>query len=122
MKNGVMWKIELEDLELECIIGILPFERERKQKICVNAEFLVESEYLVGSKPLTEGDFLDYRLLREHIVSAFAREFGLLEEAHNYFLETIPKSFPQIKEFWIKITKLEIFSDCKVSITSYYKE
>ncbi|WP_279127775.1 dihydroneopterin aldolase [Helicobacter winghamensis] len=105
-----MWKIALEDLELECIIGILPFEREKKQKIRVNAEFLIESEYL------------DYCLLREHIVIAFAREFGLLEEAHKYFLSTLPKEFPQIKEFWIKITKLEIFSDCKVSITSYYKE
>ncbi|WP_299545963.1 dihydroneopterin aldolase [uncultured Helicobacter sp.] len=105
-----MWKIALEDLELECIIGILPYEREKAQKICVNAEFIVESEYL------------DYRLLRKYIIGAFAKEFGLLEEAHKYFLNTLPKEFPQIKEFWIKITKLEIFSDCKVSITSYYKE
>ena len=109
----VMYCISLEDLELECIIGILPFEREKTQKIRINAEFMVERSC---------EEYLDYRLLKNSITNAFLKEFGLLEEAHSYFLNTIPKDFPQIKEFWIKITKLEIFSDCKVSITSYYKE
>lgn len=108
-----MYCISLEDLELECIIGILPFEREKTQKIRINAEFMVERSC---------EEYLDYRLLKNSITNAFLKEFGLLEEAHSYFLNTIPKDFPQIKEFWIKITKLEIFSDCKVSITSYYKE
>ncbi|MBX7490528.1 dihydroneopterin aldolase [Helicobacter turcicus] len=105
------YRIALEELELECIIGILPFEREKMQKICIDAEFVVEKKV----------EYLDYRLLKDHIANAFAKEFGLLEEAHDYFLGTIPKDFPQIKEFWIKITKLEIFSDCKVAITSHYK-
>lgn len=103
------YSIALEELELECIIGILPFEREKMQKIRIDAEFIIEVEYL------------DYRLLKDFITSAFTKEFGLLEEARDYFLEVLPKDFPQIKEFWIKITKLEIFSDCKVAIKSHYK-
>ena len=105
--------ISLEGLELECIIGILSFERKRRQKISIDVEFIVESK---------GGRYVDYCLLRDFIIEAFKREFGLLEEAHEYFLDTIPEDFPQIKEFWIKITKLEVFKDCRVAIKSYYKE
>lgn len=69
-----------------------------------------------------ERGFLDYRDLREFIKESFARQFGLLEEAQSYFYREIPLRFPQIKEFWIKITKLEIFEDCKVSIKINYQK
>lgn len=105
------YHIYLEDLQLECIIGILPFEREYPQKICINAEFIVEKGQ----------GFLDYRLLKDKIESAFQKEFKLIEDAQDYFIQTLPKDFPQIKEFWIKITKLEIFKHCKVAIKTHYK-
>lgn len=65
--------------------------------------------------------FLDYRILRDFIKESFGRKFGLLEEAQEYFYREIPSHFPQIKEFWIKITKLEIFEDCNVSIRINYQ-
>ncbi|TLD84478.1 dihydroneopterin aldolase [Helicobacter sp. MIT 11-5569] len=105
------YHIALEEFELDCIIGILPVEREKAQKIRIDAEFVVEKSE----------EFLDYCLLKNFIKDAFDKEFQLLEDAHDYFLATLPKSFPQVKTFWIKITKLEIFSDCKVAITTHYK-
>ena len=103
------YHITLEDLCLECIIGILPLEREKQQKVIVNAEFVVN-------------EILDYRALRECIQEGFKQEFYYLEDAHQYFQNTIPKSFPQVNEFWIKIAKPEIFTDCNVAISTHYKE
>ena len=60
--------------------------------------------------------------LRECIQEGFKQEFYYLEDAHQYFQNTIPKSFPQVQEFWIKIAKPEIFTDCNVAISTHYKE
>ncbi|WP_238699245.1 dihydroneopterin aldolase [Helicobacter sp. MIT 05-5294] len=136
------YTICLEDFVLETIIGILPKERERAQKIKINAEFIcqwnpkthfenAESHFSFADSsnpPLKNHDniesqnFLDYRDLREFIKDSFAREFGLLEEAQSYFYREIPLCFPQIKAFWIQITKLEIFEDCKISIKINYQK
>ncbi len=101
--------ITLEEMQLDAIIGILPFERQETQKICVSARFVIKDK------------ILDYRLLRTFIQESFKQEFKLLEDAQKYFSKRIPKHFPQIKEFWIKITKLEIFEDCKVSVEIHRK-
>ena len=105
----MMYHIFFEDFCITCVIGILPFERERMQKVVINAEFVVN-------------EILDYRALRECIKEAFKQEFYYLEDAHQYFQNTIPNTFPQVKEFWIKIAKPEIFTDCNVAISTHYKE
>ena len=102
----------LEDWVLEAVIGILPFERERTQKIKIDGEFSYFKK---------EGDsFLDYRELRRFFKEAFLREFGLLEEALEYFKSEIPNQFPQIQSYTLKISKLEIFEDCKVAIQVFH--
>lgn len=120
------YTICLEDFVLEVIIGILPSEREKTQKILINAEFIwnpTMQAQCENSMNLDKmWDFLDYRDLRKFIKESFAQQFGLLEEAQSYFYREIPLRFPQIKEFWIKITKLEIFEDCKVSIKINYQK
>lgn len=120
------YTICLEDFILEVIIGILPSEREKAQKILINAEFIwnpkIQAQCEDSMNLDKREDFLDYRDLREFIKESFARQFGLLEEAQSYFYREIPLCFPQIKEFWIKITKLEIFEDCKVSIKINYQK
>ena len=84
-----MWyKIFLENLLLEVVIGILPFEREKRQKIRIDGEFV----YFKNN----EDEFLDYRDLRGFLSGAFMQEFGLLEEALEFFAKEIPKNFPQI--------------------------
>ena len=104
-----MWyKIFLENLLLEVVIGILPFEREKRQKIRIDGEFV----YFKNN----EDEFLDYRDLRGFLSEAFMQEFGLLEEALEFFAKEIPKNFPQIKKYRLKVTKLEIFGDCQVAL------
>ncbi|MCI7766282.1 MULTISPECIES: dihydroneopterin aldolase [Helicobacter] len=105
--------IFLEDWILEVVIGILPFEREKKQKIKLEGEF-----YYFKNQGET---FLDYRELRKFFKEAFLNEFGLLEEALEYFSKEIPKRFSQIQSYKITITKLEIFEDCKVAMQISHK-
>lgn len=124
------YTICLEDFVIQTIIGILPNEREKAQKICIDAEFVcvwnpsMHSNDTKSNPSLSHKnyenirtqDFLDYRILRKFIKESFTQRFGLLEEALSYFYDEIPLRFPQIQEFWIKITKQEVFEDCKVSI------
>ena len=44
------------------------------------------------------------------------QEFGLLEEELEFFAKEIPKNFPQIKKYRLKVAKLEIFGDCQVAL------
>lgn len=117
------YTICLEDFIVEAIIGILPNERQKAQRILVNAEFTyVWNPQTQSSKKLgAEKRFLDYRILRDFIKESFGHQFGLLEEAQEYFYREIPLRFPQVKEFWIKITKLETFEDCNISIKINYQ-
>lgn len=135
LKNK-QYTICLEELALEAIIGILPSEREKKQRILINAEFVctwnptfyfddANSKYqwfLKNCDSLESQEFLDYRILRDFIKESFAHQFGLLEEAQSYFYHQIPLRFPQIQAFWIQITKPEIFEDCKISIKINYQK
>ncbi|CAM2899587.1 dihydroneopterin aldolase [Helicobacter burdigaliensis] len=104
------YEISLEDLELEVIIGILEKERENKQKIKIDARFIYQKKE----------EFLDYRHLREFIKNAFNQKFLLLEDALEYFYREIPRNFPQIERFSLRICKLEIFEDCKVCMQISY--
>lgn len=105
------FKLTVKDLEFETIIGILDFERDKKQKVVLNAEFLYEF-----SK-----EILDYRLLREFLLQAFNQNFDTLENALIYFKEQIPKKFKDITYFQIKLSKTQIFTDCVVSVSLEYK-
>lgn len=106
------YQISLENFFLDVIIGILPKERTQKQKIEINAHF----SYIQKTK---EG-FLDYCSLRSCIEEVLQRNFELLEEALSSLQEELIKKFPQLTFFLIKITKLEIFTDCKVSMQIQY--
>ncbi|MDE5592257.1 MAG: dihydroneopterin aldolase [Helicobacter sp.] len=108
------YQISLENLFLDVIIGILPKERTQKQKIEINAYF----SYIQESK---EG-FLDYRSLKSCIEEVLQRNFELLEEALSSLQEELIKNFPQLTFFLIKITKLEIFTDCKISMHIQYNK
>lgn len=105
------FKLKIKDLEFETIIGILDFERTKKQKVLLNAEFLYEFSE----------EILDYRLLREFLLQAFDKNFDTLENALVYFKENIPKNFNNIKYFHIELSKTQIFTDCVISVSLEYK-
>ena len=102
-------KIEITDLTFKCIIGILDFERIKKQKVIINISF--EYDY---SKDL----FIDYSEISALIKKTMKKQkFLLLEDAILYFESLLQNSY-KIKNLKIKISKPDILKDCIVSISN----
>lgn len=104
-------KIFIRQLELEAIIGLLPEEREKPQRIIVDLEL----EYDYDSKRST---YLDYGWMRNQVISLLQSEkFELLEDAATQIKHTLISSFPEITTMNLSLTKPDIFVDCQVGVT-----
>lgn len=102
-------KIEISDLTFKCIIGILPFEREKKQKVIINLSF--EYEFL-------NNDFINYAEVSALLKDSMKKEkFLLLEDAILYLERLLSQKYP-IKNLYIKISKPTILKDCIVSLSN----
>ena len=102
-------KIEIEDLTFKAIIGILDFERVKKQRVIINLTATYEYK----------NDFIDYVKIKDLIKKSIKKKkFLLLEDALNYLSKKIKKEFPQIQTLYIKISKPDILIDCQVSISN----
>lgn len=102
-------KIEISDLTFKCIIGILDFERIKKQKVIVNISF----EYSF-SKDL----FINYAEISQLIKTTMKKEkFPLLEDAILH-LENLLNNSYKISNLYIKISKPNILKNCIVSLSN----
>lgn len=101
--------IHINELSFETIIGILPFERENKQKVIIN----LEAEYVY-----LDNEFVDYAQIVELIISTMdEKKFELIEEALEELKSIIFTNFKQINKIFIKITKPDIIKNCNVSVS-----
>ena len=102
-------KIEITDLTFKCIIGILDFERIKKQKVIKNIYF--EYDY---SKDL----FIDYSEISALVKKTMKKQkFLLLEDAILYFESLLQNSY-KINKLNIKISKPNILKNCIVSLSN----
>ena len=102
-------KIEISDLTFKCIIGILAFERIKKQKVIVNISF----EY-----NFSKDIFIDYSEISNLVKSTMKKEkFLLLEDAILHFENLLTNSY-KISNLYIKISKPNILKDCVVSLSN----
>ena len=102
-----MYKIIIENLEFDAIIGILDFEREKPQKIIVNA--IIEYE--------NKENFVDYAKICEMIEQIIKeKKFLLLEEAHEEISKFLKIKFPQIKSINLTIKKPQILKNALVGV------
>jgi dihydroneopterin aldolase len=100
-------RIYLEDFQFQTIIGILPFEREEKQRVVVN---------LIADYDYKSGVFIDYVQLRDFIKETMDNEkFGLLEDAIEKISCLIYGKFP-VKYLKLKISKPDILDDVDVAL------
>ncbi|MDQ1245453.1 MAG: 7,8-dihydroneopterin aldolase/epimerase/oxygenase [Campylobacterota bacterium] len=105
-------KIHVEDLKLQCIIGILDFERVKPQDVIVNIS--IEYDY--------KKEFINYVKIVEIIKEMMIKsEFLLIEDAIKSINLKLIKEFNAIKSIDLKITKPSILPECKVSVSDYYK-
>jgi dihydroneopterin aldolase len=100
-------KVKIENLTFNCIVGILPFEREQEQRVIINCSFKYTYKNSV---------FIDYSKVASDIeLFMIEKKFELLEDALlelNKFL----KSKYSIKKLKLTIQKPDILPKCKVSV------
>lgn len=102
-------KIEISDLTFKCIIGILDFERIKKQKVIINISF--EYEF---SKDI----FINYSEISNLVkLTMKQQKFLLLEDAILY-IETLLQNNYKISYLKIKISKPNILKNCIVSLSN----
>jgi len=102
-------KVEIKDLSFKCIIGILDFERVKKQKVVVNISFKYKFKKDV---------FIDYSEISSFIESKMKmKKFLLIEDAIIYFETKLYKLY-KVKNLQIKISKPDILKNCIVSVSN----
>ncbi|RXK13351.1 dihydroneopterin aldolase [Halarcobacter mediterraneus] len=100
-------KINIENLSFKCIIGILDFERIKKQKVNINIFF----EY-----DFKKDYFIDYSEVASRVEKKMKeKKFFLLEDAIKYLEKYLNKKY-KISNLSIKISKPDILKNCIVSL------
>ncbi len=104
--------IHIEELTLECIIGILDFERIQVQKIIIDLDI----EYLYR-----DDTFINYvdviTLIQTDMIQ---NKYELLENALNQVEKKLINTYPMIKSLTLKITKPNIISHAKVALSKTF--
>ena len=104
-----MLKVNINELTFECIIGILQFEREKKQKVIIDISF----EYFFNDDG---SNFIDYSHVAFFAQSSMENEkFKLIEDAILYIRKGLKNTY-EIKNLKVKITKPDIMPNCIVSV------
>ncbi len=102
-------KIEISDLTFKCIIGILDFERIKKQKVIVDLSF----EY-----NFSKDNFINYAEISTLIEKTMKKEKFLLLEDAILHIESLLNNNYKITNLNIKISKPTILKNCIVSLTN----
>ena len=101
--------IHIESLQIDAIIGLLDFEREFEQQVCIDLEAI----YTYSQK-----SFISYTDLAEMIQDQIKKErYLLLEEALLDLKENIVKTYPAIETLKLKIAKPDILKNCTVALS-----
>jgi len=103
--------IEIEEYRFKTIIGILDFERTTPQDVTLYLR--IEYTY--------KDTFINYAevaaLLKKRMIE---QKFLLIEDALRDLSQNLKKTFSQIEELRLKITKPSILPDCTVSVSENY--
>ncbi len=100
-------KINIKDLSFKCIVGILDFERVKKQKVIINISFTYTYK---------KNSFIDYSHIAKLVEKKMKKKkFELLEDAIIYFENLLYKKY-QIKDLKLSISKPDILKNCVVSL------
>ncbi len=102
--------IEIEALEFTCIIGILPHERTKAQRVILDMRITYDYK---------EGAFLDYaQIVAQSEALLKEKRFHLIEEALEALQAMLLKQYPVIEHLYIKLSKPDILPHCRVSVAT----
>jgi dihydroneopterin aldolase len=109
--------IHLQGLRFRANLGVLDFERTGPQPIQVDADINLGALPVVA-RDADIGHVLDYRRVRAAIIDECTAEHTDLVEALLGKLCNRLMSLPGVVGVRLKLTKLEIFPDCEVAIST----
>ncbi len=100
------WMVHLDDVDVHVRVGVLPFEREAPQRLCVQVGMVVE----YPSTPESLAECVDYAEVY-HAIQAWKTQ------AHTPLLETLAHTlaawiisrWPQVVEARCRVSKPDIF-------------
>ncbi|AXX96166.1 dihydroneopterin aldolase [Arcobacter ellisii] len=102
-------KIHINDLNFKCIIGILDFERIKKQKVVIDLSFEYE---------FSKDKFINYAEVSKLLKTTMKKEKFLLLEDAILHIENLLNSTYNISNLYIKISKPNILTNCIVSLSN----
>ena len=103
----------IEDLEVYASIGVYDNEKNRKQKLVFNIKLYLDNDFNAKNDLLK--DVTDYSQFRRIVITLVQKQhYNLLEKLAEDIILEISK-VQSIKNIIIKITKPDIFQDCRVS-------
>jgi dihydroneopterin aldolase len=102
-------KIEIKDLSFKCIIGILDFERVKKQQVIIDISFKYKFKKDI---------FIDYSEISSLIESQMKKKKFLLIEDAIIFLEAKLYKLYKVNNLYIRISKPDILKNCIVSVSN----
>ena len=110
-------KISLKDLTFDCIIGTLPFEREKEQPVVLNVSIWLDFTQAARNDDLVHS--IDYAQLAENLKgfiqgAKFQLEETLVLETAKYILGNYPKA--QAAE--VSVSKPNAIPDCAGAASS----
>ena len=106
--------IHIHSLEFDAIIGILEHERTSPQKVMVDIDIKYEQK--------NEKDFIDYAQVIADVEKQIrTKRYELLEDAIKELKKDIKKRYDNIKKLKICISKPDIFSNCRISVSKKWK-
>jgi len=104
--------IHIEELTIECIIGILDFERLKAQKVIVDLtiDYNHSNDFFINYTEVIT-------LVKEDMIK---NRYELLETALNELEAKLLLAYPQIEHFNLKITKPNILKSVKVALSKKF--
>ncbi len=102
--------IGIEELEIPCIIGVYPYEREAEQKIIIDLK--VEMDVAKAGLSDDLNDTLDYCRLKELIQALSRNRYKLIEALAHDIVEQLLAEMP-ITWVWIRVKKPQAMHDAK---------
>lgn len=106
--------ILIKDLNFEAIIGILPEEREKVQKVKLSAE--IKYHYRDSNTYIDYAEIADMIKLRVQ-----TKCYGLLEEALHDVAASCFNHFQEITSLTLYIEKPDILKSCRVGMKAKFK-
>ncbi len=108
MKKKQLYNIHINSLSFKAIIGILDFERVKKQKIIVDFSSTYDKNI----------EFIDYGYVAKKIKKMIKKnKYFLIEDALMDIKNKMQKKYKTIKNINIQITKPDILQSCKVGVS-----